>query len=64
MSFKSLDKFIVTLLLLFTGFAGVKAQIAVGSWKQFSSFSTIDRVVDTPEKVFYLTCGQLYCYDK
>lgn len=40
------------------------AQLAVGSWKTFAAFSTVDRVVDTPGVVYYLTCGQLYSYDK
>ena len=43
---------------------GMRAQLAVGSWHQFASFSTVDRVIDTDDKVYFLTCGQLYSYDK
>lgn len=42
----------------------VNAQLAVGSWKSFASFSTVDHVVDTPHIVYYVTNGQLYSYDK
>lgn len=56
----------VTLLaaILFSGLAAF-AQHAPGSWRTFPMFGTnFDRVVDTPSKVYYLTGGSLYSYDK
>lgn len=41
------------------------AQSAVGDWTVYSLFSsTVDKVIDTPSKVFYLSAGSLYSYDK
>ncbi len=52
------------LLLVVTGVSHVQAQLAVGSWKQFSSFASVDKVIDTPHFVYYTTNGQLYSRDK
>lgn len=42
----------------------VSAQQGVGSWKVYSSFAGVQDMVDTGSKVFYLSAGQLYSYDK
>jgi len=42
----------------------VQAQLAVGSWKTYASFASVDKVVDTPHMVYYITNGQLYSRDK
>ncbi len=52
------------LVLFIAATASAGAQLAVGSWKSFASFSTVDRVADTPDIVYYLTNGQLYSYNK
>ena len=52
------------LLLIVSGVFQVQAQLAVGSWKQFSSFASVDKVIDTPHYVYYITNGQLYSRDK
>lgn len=52
------------LLLIVSGVFQIQAQLAVGSWKQFSSFASVDKVIDTPHYVYYITNGQLYSRDK
>lgn len=46
--------------------AGVSArQQAVGSWFTYPLYKGVpDRIVDTPAKVYYLSLGRLYSYDK
>ena len=55
---------LLSFILLSVGIIGMRAQLPVGSWQQFASFATVDKLIDTPDKVFFLTCGQLYSYDK
>lgn len=44
---------------------GVDAQLAVGTWRSFPVFSEkIDKIIETPDKVYYTTAGVLYCYEK
>ena len=44
---------------------GANAQLAVGTWRSFPVFSEkIDKIIETPDKVYYTTAGVLYCYDK
>lgn len=41
------------------------ASLATGQWRQYPVFGqTIDKVVDSPQKVYYITGGTLYSYDK
>lgn len=41
-----------------------QAQLATGSWKQFPVFGEFTDLVDTDDKVWYVTGGCLYSYDK
>lgn len=50
--------------LILGGIGAAVAQTSVGSWKIYSTFASIDKVLDTSSTVYYLTCGQLYAYDK
>ncbi len=52
-------------LLAMIALTGVDAQLAVGTWRSFPVFSEkIDKIIETPDKVYYTTAGVLYCYDK
>lgn len=43
----------------------VLAHSAVGNWERFSSYTGgVSRLIDTPSKVYYLSNGYLYDYDK
>ena len=44
--------------------ASAHAQHYSGSWKVFSAFDEISAIADTPDKVYYVSTGQLYSYDK
>lgn len=56
-------KLFYTVVIAMTALA-VKAQTSVGSWEIYSAFSSVSDIVDTPEKVYYLSAGYLYSYDK
>ncbi|MDE6495682.1 MAG: hypothetical protein K2L30_05540 [Duncaniella sp.] len=52
-------------LLAMIALTGANAQLAVGTWRSFPVFSEkIDKIIETPDKVYYTTAGVLYCYDK
>lgn len=58
---KRISLFILAMIAL----TSVNAQLAVGSWRSFPIFSEkIDKIIETPDKVYYTTAGVLYCYDK
>lgn len=58
---KRISLFILAMIAL----TSVNAQLAVGSWRSFPIFSEkIDKIIETPDKVYYTTVGVLYCYDK
>lgn len=44
----------------------VKAQLAVGGWKIYSPFvtSSVSKMIETPQKLYYISEGSLYSYDK
>lgn len=43
----------------------VSAQLAVGDWNIYSAFSgTFDKIVETPEKVYYQSGSNIFSYDK
>lgn len=43
----------------------MKAQLAVGEWKVYPVFANnVTRMLDTPEKVYYISEGNLFSYDK
>lgn len=58
-------KRIFLLLAVIAGSISASAQHAPGSWKVFPmSGEFFDIVTDTPSKVYYVTGGSLYSYDK
>lgn len=58
-------KRIFLLLAIVMGCAAAQAQHNPGSWKVFPMAGEyFDQILDTPSKVFYLTGGSLYSYDK
>ena len=43
----------------------MKVQLAVGEWKVYPVFANnVTRMLDTPEKVYYISEGNLFSYDK
>ena len=43
----------------------MKAQLAVGEWKVYPVFANnVTRMLDTSEKVYYVSEGNLFSYDK
>lgn len=58
-----IKKIILAATLLFP-FLAVKAQQGVGSWEIYTAFSEVSDLVETPDKVYYLSAGYLYSYDK
>lgn len=40
------------------------AQTGTGSWKIYQAFTDVSKIYETSEKVFYLSEGSLYSYDK
>lgn len=42
----------------------VKAQRAVGSWEVYANFLTPEQMLETPDKVFFLSSGSLFSFDK
>ena len=43
---------------------GMRAQRAVGSWEVYSNFLAPEEIVETPDKVFCLSSGSLFSFDK
>ena len=41
-----------------------KAQVPVGDWNVYSMFSTIKKIVQTPDKVYYISGTNLFSFDK
>lgn len=41
-----------------------KAQVGVGTWDLYSSFSSVSSMVETPSRLYYLSSGFLYSFDK
>ncbi len=42
----------------------VKAQRAVGSWEVYANFLAPEQMLETPDKVFFLSSGSLFSFDK
>ena len=40
------------------------AQLPVGEWNVYSVFTTVTKMLQTPDKVYYLSGSNLYSYDK
>lgn len=43
---------------------GVKAQRSVGSWEVYSNYLAPEQMLETPDKVFCLSSGSLFSFDK
>lgn len=57
-------KFLFLLTALFT-VIGASAQLAPGTWHQYSVYgSSIDKIIDSDKRVYYVNSGFLYGYDK
>lgn len=52
------------LIALLTLALTAAAQQTVGSWRAVSSYDTPTQLLDTPARLYYTSCGQLYSYDK
>lgn len=57
-----LKKIIVVLITLIPFIS--KAQVPVGDWNVYSMFSTIKKMVQTPDKVYYISGTNLFSFDK
>lgn len=59
-----IKRILLVLLALIPCFA--QAQLAVGGWKIYSPFvgSSIGKMVETPQKLYFISEGSLYSYDK
>lgn len=57
-----IKKTLIGLIAFFPFF--VSAQTGTGSWKLYQAFTDVAKMYETPEKVFYLSDGFLYSYDK
>lgn len=42
----------------------LSAQLPVGEWNVYSVFTTVTKMLQTPDKVYYLSGSNLYSYDK
>lgn len=49
---------------LLTVLLPAKAQQAVGSWTFYPSFSTVSNILESKEKVYFLSAGSLFYFDK
>lgn len=52
------------LLLFFFFPLLITAQTLIGSWKYHSPYSTVNSIVETPQKVYFMSKGSLFSYDK
>ncbi len=59
---KKIFCFIIILVGVLT--CSMSAQIAVGDWQVYSSTGDPVKVVDTPQRVYYVSGKDLFCYDK
>ncbi|MGL5786687.1 MAG: two-component regulator propeller domain-containing protein [Bacteroidales bacterium] len=57
-------RYLYLLISLVLTSMSLTAQIAVGSWRTHYSYSSVKKVVETEEKVYGLSLGELYYYDK
>ncbi len=57
-----IKKLLILILALLPMMA--KAQQAVGSWTFYPSFSTVQKIVETKQKVYYISAGSLFYFDK
>lgn len=52
------------LLALITAMLPASAQQAVGSWTFYPSFSTVSKIIESKERVYFLSSGSLFYFDK
>lgn len=57
-----LKKILIVLITLIPFIS--KAQVPVEDWNVYSMFSTIKKMVETPDKVYYISGTNLFSYDK
>ena len=57
-------KRILFILIAFISFSTAVAQTAVGNWKVYSMFSDIRKIVQSQQKVYFLSGNYLYSFDK
>ena len=57
-----LKKILIVLITLIPFIS--KAQVPVGDWNVYSMFSTIKKMVETPDKIYYISGTNLYSYNK
>lgn len=55
-------RFVLSILITFS-FIPAIAQMTVGGWRIYDSFTGVDRIIQTPEKIYYVSSGTLFCYD-
>lgn len=53
----------LTIAVVFAAMSG-KAQMGVGTWEVYSTFSTVTDMVETPTQLYYLSSGSLHSFDK
>lgn len=44
--------------------SGVHAQSSVGSWEVYANYLNPEQIIQTPQKVFFLSTGTLFSFDK
>ena len=57
-------KRLITILIAVVSLISTSAQTSVGNWKVYSMFSTIKKMVQTPDKVYFISGNNLYSFDK
>ena len=57
-------KRILFILITIISFTTAWAQTSVGNWKVYSMFSTISKIEQTSEKVYFISGNNLYSFDK
>ncbi|MGL4332616.1 MAG: hypothetical protein ACRCZQ_03180 [Bacteroidales bacterium] len=57
-------KYLNLLLIILFPYLSAVAQIPVGAWRTHFSYSNVKQVVETPARVYGLSSGELYYYDK
>ncbi len=57
-------KRLITILIAVISLVSTSAQTSVGNWKVYSMFSTIKKMVQTPDKVYFISGNNLFSFDK
>lgn len=59
-----MNKHISFILCLLVACFTLQAGDGVGSWKIYSAFDGVEKMVETPRVIYYISVGQLYSLDK